>query len=103
MKTACAQYSFWPTTAWSSLTRRSTSAPPVPHRRFITAGGVIYCVDTGVPPSRLLLEGHRVRGAGKPAGSIARIRQLKAWACRISIDDLFWATSLAHLARFARR
>ncbi|QSO24490.1 EAL domain-containing protein [Aeromonas caviae] len=98
MKTACAQYSFW-----------LNNGLAIPHlsvnvsaRQFHTAGfvqQVEYILrDTGVPPSRLLLEITESVVLENRLESIARIRQLKALGLLISIDDFGTGySSLAYL------
>ncbi|MGE6295262.1 sensor domain-containing phosphodiesterase [Aeromonas media] len=98
MKTACAQYSFW-----------LNNGLAIPHlsvnvsaRQFHTAGfvqQVEYVLrDTGVPPSRLLLEVTESVVLENRLDSIAKIRQLKALGILISIDDFGTGySSLAYL------
>lgn len=98
MKTACAQYSFW-----------LNQGLVIPHlsvnvsaRQFHTAGfvqQVEYILrDTGVPPSRLLLEVTESVVLENRLESIAKIRQLKALGLLISIDDFGTGySSLAYL------
>ena len=98
MKTACAQYSFW-----------LNNGLAIPHlsvnvsaRQFHTAGfvqQVEYVLrDTGVPPSRLLLEVTESVVLENRLDSIAKIRQLKALGILISIDDFGTRySSLAYL------
>ncbi|MEG0006808.1 MAG: EAL domain-containing protein [Aeromonas sp.] len=98
MKTACAQYSFWLN---NGLTIPHLSVN-VSARQFHTAGfvqQVEYILrDTGVPPSRLLLEVTESVVLENRLESIARIRQLKALGILISIDDFGTGySSLAYL------
>ncbi|MGE6268381.1 EAL domain-containing protein [Aeromonas media] len=98
MKTACAQYSFW-----------LNNGLAIPHlsvnvsaRQFHTAGfvqQVEYVLrDTGVPPSRLLLEVTESVVLENRLDSIAKIRQLKGLGILISIDDFGTGySSLAYL------
>lgn len=98
IKTACAQYSYW-----------LNNGLIIPHlsvnvsaRQFHTAGfvqQVEYILrDTGVPPSRLLLEITESVVLENRLESIARIRQLKAIGLLISIDDFGTGySSLAYL------
>lgn len=98
MKTACAQYSFW-----------LNQGLVIPHlsvnvsaRQFHTAGfvqQVEYILrDTGVPPSRLLLEVTESVVLENRLESIAKMRQLKALGILISIDDFGTGySSLAYL------
>lgn len=98
MKTACAQYSFW-----------LNNGLAIPHlsvnvsaRQFHIAGfvqQVEYVLrDTGVPPSRLLLEVTESVVLENRLDSIAKIRQLKALGILISIDDFGTGySSLAYL------
>ncbi|MGE6121183.1 sensor domain-containing phosphodiesterase [Aeromonas media] len=98
MKTACAQYSFW-----------LNNGLAIPHlsvnvsaRQFHTAGfvqQVEYVLrDTGVPPSRLLLEVTESVVLENRLDSIAKIRRLKALGILISIDDFGTGySSLAYL------
>ncbi|PJG60156.1 EAL domain-containing protein [Aeromonas cavernicola] len=98
MKTACAQYSFW-----------LNQGLCIPHlsvnvsaRQFHTQGfvqQVEYILrDTGVPPSRLLLEVTESVVLENRRDSIARMRQLKALGILISIDDFGTGySSLAYL------
>lgn len=98
MKTACAQYSFW-----------LNNGLVIPHlsvnvsaRQFHTAGfvqQVEYILrDTGVPPSRLLLEVTESVVLENRQESVAKIHQLKALGILISIDDFGTGySSLAYL------
>ncbi|WP_429080650.1 sensor domain-containing phosphodiesterase [Aeromonas bivalvium] len=98
MKTACAQYSFW-----------LNQGRVIPHlsvnvsaRQFHTAGfvqQVEYILrDTGVPPSRLLLEITESVVLENRLESIARMRQLKELGILLSIDDFGTGySSLAYL------
>ncbi|MFA7833400.1 EAL domain-containing protein [Aeromonas dhakensis] len=98
MKTACAQYSFW--------LNRGLAIPHlsvnVSARQFHTAGfvqQVEYILrDTGVPPSRLLLEVTESVVLENRLESIARMRQLKELGILLSIDDFGTGySSLAYL------
>lgn len=98
MKTACAQYSFW--------LNRGLQIPHlsvnVSARQFHTQGfvqQVEYILrDTGVPPSRLLLEVTESVVLENRRESIARMRQLKELGILISIDDFGTGySSLAYL------
>ncbi|HHQ4610906.1 TPA: sensor domain-containing phosphodiesterase [Aeromonas veronii] len=98
MKTACAQYSFW--------LNRGLQIPHlsvnVSARQFHTQGfvqQVEYILrDTGVPPSRLLLEVTESVVLENRQESIARMRQLKELGILISIDDFGTGySSLAYL------
>lgn len=98
MKAACAQYSFWLN---NGLTIPHLSVN-VSARQFHTAGfvqQVEYILrDTGVPPSRLLLEVTESVVLENRLDSIAKIRQLKALGILISIDDFGTGySSLAYL------
>jgi diguanylate cyclase (GGDEF)-like protein/PAS domain S-box-containing protein len=98
MKTACAQYSFW-----------LNQGLVIPHlsvnvsaRQFHTAGfvqQVEYILrDTGIPPSRLLLEVTESVVLENRLESIAKMHQLKALGILISIDDFGTGySSLAYL------
>ena len=84
MKTACA-----PATASGSTTASPSPSvgqrqrPPVPHRRLLQQ--VEYILrDTGVPPSRLLLEVTESVVLENRLDSIARIRQLRRCGLLIS-------------------
>ncbi len=98
MKTACAQYSFW--------LNRGLAIPHlsvnVSARQFHTVGfvqQVEYILrDTGVPPSRLLLEVTESVVLENRLESIARMRQLKELGILLSIDDFGTGySSLAYL------
>ncbi|MFB2904212.1 EAL domain-containing protein [Aeromonas jandaei] len=98
MKTACAQYSFW--------LNRGLQIPHlsvnVSARQFHTQGfvqQVEYILrDTGIPPSRLLLEVTESVVLENRIESIARMRQLKELGILISIDDFGTGySSLAYL------
>jgi len=98
MKTACAQYSFW--------LNRGLQIPHlsvnVSARQFHTQGfvqQVEYILrDTGVPPSRLLLEVTESVVLENRSDSIARMHQLKELGILISIDDFGTGySSLAYL------
>ncbi|MEL3926008.1 EAL domain-containing protein [Aeromonas enteropelogenes] len=98
MKTACAQYSFW-----------LNQGLQIPHlsvnvsaRQFHTQGfvqQVEYILrDTGVPPSRLLLEVTESVVLENRRESIARMHQLKELGILLSIDDFGTGySSLAYL------
>ncbi|MGL4249087.1 MAG: sensor domain-containing phosphodiesterase [Aeromonas sp.] len=87
MKTACAQYSAW-----------LSHGLQIPHlsvnvsaRQFHTQGfvqQVEYILrDTGIPPSRLMLEVTELVVLKNRLESIARIRQLKQLGILIALDD----------------
>ncbi|MFA7258372.1 MAG: EAL domain-containing protein, partial [Aeromonas bestiarum] len=98
MKTACAQYSFWLNRGFA-IPHLSVN---VSARQFHTAGfvqQVEYILrDTGVPPSRLLLEVTESVVLENRLESIARMRQLKDLGILLSIDDFGTGySSLAYL------
>ncbi|PTT53892.1 putative bifunctional diguanylate cyclase/phosphodiesterase, partial [Aeromonas sp. HMWF014] len=98
MKTACAQYSFWLNRGFA-IPHLSVN---VSARQFHTAGfvqQVEYILrDTGVPPSRLLLEVTESVVLENRLESIARMRQLKELGLLLSIDDFGTGySSLAYL------
>ena len=98
MKTACAQYSFWLNRGFA-IPHLSVN---VSARQFHTAGfvqQVEYILrDTGVPPSRLLLEVTESVVLENRLESIARMRQLKDLGLLLSIDDFGTGySSLAYL------
>ncbi|UBO72701.1 sensor domain-containing phosphodiesterase [Aeromonas rivuli] len=98
MKTACAQYSFWLNQGFT-IPHLSVN---VSARQFHTAGfvqQVEYILrDTGVPPSRLLLEITESVVLENRLESIARMHQLKELGILLSIDDFGTGySSLAYL------